>query len=476
MALSGRPLKPEDARGKWEKEYLDPKTSQKRRKELWKLHGLKNGWASIKDVDQYRAREQAKTTTPPVEVVEDSKGSTPRPQPAGSEYLPGGIGDPNRTPGVVTEDPDTGEKKGPHMELGEDLPDKKPPSETTIGAGATQASDSDAATSAAKDLFDEQFKQFQAGLTLAGENLPEIKLNEELTRQQQDAINYARDMAAALKTLPQDAVSALAAQEALQKQAARMEEDPRMLAILDDYKRKAEMGLSSPELTALRESGLMGMNEALGTALRQSKMGAAGRGISGAAMGAQNPAILNAYLQQRRGLENDVRVQDIGYRSDMLDKYGTLANTRNNELWGRNETATKGLTDAVNNTYSNYWGAQDAANKTFAAATDTAAKYQSDQAKWNAEQAYGRMGDILSTGVSGAGWAANQDYIDKALKLMKEQIEAQKSIGGGGDGINLDFGSLLGSFNNTTSGETSYPAGDATPRSKIGTTSGVSFG
>lgn len=149
-------------------------------------------------------------------------------------------------------------------------------------------------------------------------------------------------------------------------------------------KQAAEQGLSAPDMTAVRESGLADMNRGLETAKRQMLIGSAGAGRTGPAAMMDSGKIMNDYLAQRRELENQALLQNIAYKQQAGQNYWNSANT--------------------------------------------AANYQTDIAKQNNQYRNDWSKDVLGTGYAGAGWGASQDYQKQAMDIAKKAAAAGAAV------------------------------------------------
>lgn len=149
-------------------------------------------------------------------------------------------------------------------------------------------------------------------------------------------------------------------------------------------KEAAEQGLSSAEMTGIRESGLADMNRGLETAKRQMMLGSAGAGRTGPAAMMDQNKIMNDYLSQRRELENQALLQNIAYKQQAGQ---------------------------------NYWNAGN-----------QAADYQTNIAKQNAQYRNDWTKDVLGTGYAAAGWGASQDYQKQAMDIARAAAKKGASV------------------------------------------------
>jgi hypothetical protein len=187
----------------------------------------------------------------------------------------------------------------------------------------------------------------------------------------------------------------------------KVSEDPRITDAMNRLKTQSEQGLLATENTALRESALQGINDALQVAQRQSGINAVG---AGRPTGMDNPAIFNDYLRARGGLESDILSKNIDYKTGQQSAYGTLLTGRDNELFNRN---------------------------------------------------YGRSQDVLGYATSGAGWSADQRQQKKANDLTEQAIKAMSAVPeAGGAALSIPGVSQGFSGGTTSSGTNGANTGD----------------
>lgn len=201
-------------------------------------------------------------------------------------------------------------------------------------------------------------------------------------------------------------------------------EDPRIAELLSRLNAQSQQGLLATENTALRESALQGINDALQVAQRQSALNAVG---SGRPTGFDNPAIFNDYLRARGGLESDILTKNIDYKVGQQNTYGDLLTSRDNELFNRN---------------------------------------------------YGRSQDVLGYATSGAGWSADQRQQRKANDFTQQAIDAFKKAAEAGAGMAGEALSLPGVSNGLqTSNRSEWTVGNKDkPRFKTSWNSGSNYG
>lgn len=380
------PLKPDEARGKWEKEYLDPKTSDERRKELYGKYGKNHGWASF---DQ----------------VKGSMGGGT--QPAG--------------PSQVEID---------QQKASADLAAGNP--STLVGNSAPGLYGSPSSVDAINNLFGEYAGDFMAGGQIASDNLPLTTLpglTEEQIKSQEGLQGMADELNAGM---PQDVQASQVALTDIYNEAKARQEDPEISKLLERLNQQSQVGLSPQELLAMREQSVGGLNQGLEAARRQLAVGNAGTGKAGSLAG--SPTLANSYLQARGNVENQIFLDNMKYKQGQQTAYQDLLEGRNNELFNRYANATNSLQAGTAQNQANYWDNRYQANAgAFAGASGNAA-HLADINKWNAENQYDRMADILASGLAGAGWGLTQDQIDKSWEYADRGIAAAGAGGGGGEG------------------------------------------
>ena len=237
--------------------------------------------------------------------------------------------------------------------------------------------------------------------------------------------------------------------------------DPVLQEIMDRRKAGLE-GLTAPELTALREQGNSGMNQAMQTAMRQANVGNLMANRSGNVQGAAMPGIAQARSLGQAQLERDILLANVAERDKRLNEYQGLGSEIDTNKFNRTQS-TLGSLGAFNQTQAgidlgntqNYQGliAQTEANKfnRLNTADQNFANYNQNQsgidlANLNNYQNYlttarndtlqrqiynigqlgqekaGQIGMIFGAGEFGAG----QDASNKANEIAKQNIEAQK--------------------------------------------------
>lgn len=240
-----------------------------------------------------------------------------------------------------------------------------------------------------KNLFDDFAKQATASANIYEDVMPLNQLNPALSTEQTAALGN-------LQT---------AANLALQR-------DPRQEQMLDMYLRNAEQGMSQPELVALQEAGVQGINNSLQDVLRQLTLKNAGSGISGPAQTiGQQGAALTA-LQARRDLERDMIQKNLDFKQHNLDTGFANAQSSNN----------------------NYFSNLSQAGQNFWTGSTAAAQQVLETQKWNADQSTNFAAGKLGALVGGADWGAQQHFAEEANNIAKQAIAASKAAPGGGTG------------------------------------------
>jgi hypothetical protein len=298
--------------------------------------------------------------------------------------------------------------------------------------------------------------------------MPLLTINPSLTDEQQRAVVASEDASTQAKTAFDPALAS--AQEAAQRaswvdpaslNALRLMEqeyntsrnvDPRMEEYLTALKSKADQGLMAPELTAMREESLGGINNQLQTGLRQLATRAGVNGVQGGAAGIGSEALLRDMLQSRADLERKILLENIGYKDTNLNAWGTgvgaldaekykraqetLGNygSFGNKMWTDQQKALADANTAWGNIATQGTGAYTTAAKNFWDTANNAGSIVDAKNLFNIGQkekyATGRMGAITG----GAEWGSSEATNAKTREYIDAMIAAAQAGGGEGEG------------------------------------------
>jgi hypothetical protein len=261
-------------------------------------------------------------------------------------------------------------------------------------------------------------KDFQNFLDIFDRMLPELKLRETIDPQRQRSIDLAEQAARDLRNRPQEMIDAENRAKGLADTAGT--ESAAVREYLNRLKAQSEQGLMAPELTALREQGQTGIQDALSSAMRELRIGQAGRGVAGAGVSPAGYNLTNQALQSMRDLERDILLQNMGFKTAQQDKWGSGEVANSQDLWNRQTGAVNNLNAITNQNFETYWGARNAANNTFGGLSGSADQDIMKWAAWNADQAYKRAGDVMGGGFAGIGYKTGNKQTDAALAIQKQ--------------------------------------------------------
>jgi hypothetical protein len=243
--------------------------------------------------------------------------------------------------------------------------------------------------------------------------------------------------------------------------------DPTLQAIMERRQAGLE-GLTSPELTALREQGEFGLDRSMATAMRQAGASNMLAGRQGAVQGAQIPGIAEARALGGANLERDILLQNVAERNKRLADYQQLATDIDTNKYARQRQslgdlgtfsqAQQGLDLASLKNYQDY----------LQQTRDDVLKRQVFNLGQLGQEKAGQIGMIFGAGQVGSGQSAQA----QSYELGKESIEAQKKYyeaqlallgagmapggeeesGGSDDWINNPYGQELGGKKNPYGG------------------------
>lgn len=305
--------------------------------------------------------------------------------------------------------------------------------------------------------------------------MPLLTVDPTLTDAEQRAVNNAETNAADIKRTTGEAVAG--AQQAAQD-AEKM--DPRVLQVLDalwseyqgarnvdprieqfltDLKKKADLGLEAPELTAIREAGLEGIDNTMQGALRQVALRNGTNNVTGAAQGIGMDKALKDALQARRGLELDVLNKNIDYKDAAFRDWGAGVSALDAEKFKRAQDTLANYSSGANTANQNYWDARNTATGNWGNIVNNSATSNTNAAKnwWDTATAAGGIVDAknlfnisqrenyalgrLGAQTGGAGfWSAEEsrkaqeDYMQGMVEAAKKSAENGVPFSGGYEG------------------------------------------